>query len=270
MIKDLVEELASRTNRERRYFIETYLKSLSVPYKINPEPENQRHLDSENLPRNLIVDFSRENFPVLLLSSHYDKVPGSPGANDNASAVAVLLDALKDTYYSSSFNSLIFAFFDQEEDNLCGSESYVRQKRIGDISAVFNMELVGEGKIPVYWPSGFLSNNYSQLIHKALPPRVIAKDMPFVVGFDGDHSSFRKAGVKDTICLTLACEEDEALFRELIMINGGSVPMDFESKIANSRTMRNYHRETDSAEHIKEESLQLAKEIVTNLIKKYF
>jgi len=42
--------------------------------------------------RNVIVDFSPDpEAKRLFFSAHYDTVKGSPGANDNASGVAVLL-----------------------------------------------------------------------------------------------------------------------------------------------------------------------------------
>jgi acetylornithine deacetylase/succinyl-diaminopimelate desuccinylase-like protein len=47
--------------------------------------------------RNIVGDKAGKTFPdrVLILGAHYDTVPGSPGADDNASAVSVLLEVAR-------------------------------------------------------------------------------------------------------------------------------------------------------------------------------
>lgn len=63
--------------------------------------------------------------PVIVLGAHYDSVPGSPGADDNASAVAALLgcaSALADTA-----PRVIFVAFNREEDGFVGSQEFVEE-----------------------------------------------------------------------------------------------------------------------------------------------
>jgi Zn-dependent M28 family amino/carboxypeptidase len=62
--------------------------------------------------------------PYLLLGAHYDSVPGTPGADDNASAVAVCLECARLLKEHGSASTRI-VFFNREEDGLLGSREFV-------------------------------------------------------------------------------------------------------------------------------------------------
>jgi len=53
--------------------------------------------------------------PVLLLGAHYDTVPTTRGADDNAVAVAILLDVAERLSSKDLERSVLFVFFDAEE-----------------------------------------------------------------------------------------------------------------------------------------------------------
>lgn len=65
--------------------------------------------------------------PPLILAAHYDTVIGSPGADDNASALAVLLDVARQIVASRLQRPVRFIAFCLEEENLLGSRAYVAQ-----------------------------------------------------------------------------------------------------------------------------------------------
>ncbi|MFH1197918.1 MAG: M20/M25/M40 family metallo-hydrolase [bacterium] len=82
---------------------------------------------------------------TIIIDGHYDCVPGSPGADDNGTAVAGVLQAIN---VLSEFNfkkTLEFIFFDVEEDGLVGSRRYVQTDRpnFNLIEGVINFEMVG-------------------------------------------------------------------------------------------------------------------------------
>ena len=65
----------------------------------------------------------------LILAAHYDTVSGSPGADDNASALAVLLEVahqLKGTRFKRPVQFIAFCL---EEENLHGSRAFVAQSK---------------------------------------------------------------------------------------------------------------------------------------------
>ncbi len=85
--------------------------------------------DSEKvLYRNILVDFPGTTRPreVLIVSAHFDAVPGSPGADDDASGVAGVMELariLKEV--GPGERTIRLVLFNLEEVGLVGSRSYV-------------------------------------------------------------------------------------------------------------------------------------------------
>lgn len=67
---------------------------------------------------------SRSHIP-LILAAHYDTAFGSPGADDNASALAVLLEVARRVAAADLGQPVRFIAFCLEEENLIGSRAYV-------------------------------------------------------------------------------------------------------------------------------------------------
>ena len=58
--------------------------------------------------------------------AHYDSVPSSPGAGDNAASVAAILEAIRALKAGSALrNDLIVLFTDGEELGLLGAKGFV-------------------------------------------------------------------------------------------------------------------------------------------------
>lgn len=72
------------------------------------------------------VSGSVQEGPFLLLGAHYDSVPGCPGADDNASAVAVCLECAR-LLQANQIGSTMIVLFNREEDGLLGSREFVAQ-----------------------------------------------------------------------------------------------------------------------------------------------
>jgi aminopeptidase YwaD len=62
--------------------------------------------------------------PPLILGAHFDTVAGSPGADDNASALAVLLHVARQVRGMMLSRPIRFIAFNLEEENLLGSSAY--------------------------------------------------------------------------------------------------------------------------------------------------
>jgi Zn-dependent M28 family amino/carboxypeptidase len=71
---------------------------------------------------NIVVTAGEE--PCLLLGAHYDSVPGTPGADDNASAVAVCLECAK-LIQEFNVGGAMIVLFNREEDGMLGSSDFV-------------------------------------------------------------------------------------------------------------------------------------------------
>lgn len=87
---------------------------------------------------------------IIVVGAHYDTVFGTPGADDNASAVAVLLELCRMARKLSPDRTLQFVFFTLEEPPVfgspyMGSRVFARQARERDenIIAMICLEMVG-------------------------------------------------------------------------------------------------------------------------------
>lgn len=90
--------------------------------------------------------------PPILIGAHYDTVPRSPGADDNASGVAAMLECARVLSESKLDRELIFVAFDAEEmqppaEGLHGSTAYVAGRTgpgsAGKLGAAIIFESVG-------------------------------------------------------------------------------------------------------------------------------
>lgn len=88
-----------------------------------------------------------KNAGAILLAAHYDTVNLSPGADDNATGVAVLLEIARLFANYPTVKTLQLAFFDQEEAGLLGSQAFVKQakqaKNLQNLRGVIVMDMVG-------------------------------------------------------------------------------------------------------------------------------
>lgn len=89
----------------------------------------------------------------LLFCAHYDSVPGSFGANDNAAALCILIDLAKKL--SSENFPARFAFFDGEESGNAGSRFYVSQMDRKAITGVVNLDVCGYGDTIAVYDRGY-------------------------------------------------------------------------------------------------------------------
>lgn len=136
--RSLEQELRTVETSFLRHAVET----LSVPRHYLEEPaQNRRARDfvAETL-RDLGYDVTFQSacdnivasnagdaaLPRLLIGAHYDSVPGSPGADDNASAVAALLAVARSLALLDARLPVVFVAFNREEEGLLGSQSFSR------------------------------------------------------------------------------------------------------------------------------------------------
>ncbi|XHX79005.1 MAG: M28 family peptidase [Stenomitos frigidus ULC029] len=81
---------------------------------------------------------------AILVSAHYDTVNGSPGADDNGSAIAATLEVARLLGSRATQRPLWLAFFDREETGLLGSLNFTsRPENLVNLAGVVNLEMMG-------------------------------------------------------------------------------------------------------------------------------
>lgn len=88
------------------------------------------------------------NGPRFVVGAHLDSRPDSPGADDNASAVAALLEiarVLATSWPARPLLELEFVAYDLEENGMLGSADHARQLRRGgiDLRGMISLEMLG-------------------------------------------------------------------------------------------------------------------------------
>lgn len=128
---------------------------------------------------------------VVVVGGHLDSVPGSPGANDNASGVATMLEAARLLAGVPTARTIHFVAFGGEEIGLVGSDFYVRNRR-SPVVGMINLDMVGNG------PALLLANSAGAGGLLEAAARAAGRlDIPVQrVRFgSSDHVSFERAGV---------------------------------------------------------------------------
>ena len=101
-----------------------------------------------NLDVNLGMNLGKSTQPPLLIGAHYDAVPGSPGADDNATGIAALL-ALAEVFSTEPAaqptRPLRLVAFDLEEYGLAGSRAYAAELRRQNqpLRLMISLEMLG-------------------------------------------------------------------------------------------------------------------------------
>ena len=164
---------------------------------------------------------------IIVVGAHYDSVAGAPGANDNGSGVAAMLELARLMLHSRPAHTVRFVAFVNEEPpfflgDAMGSRQYARRskERGESIVAMFSLETIGyysdqagSQRYPFplgfFYPStgnfiAFVANLSSRALlhefigdfrrHAAIPSEGVAAPA-FIPGVDwSDHSSFWQEG----------------------------------------------------------------------------
>ncbi|AFY32985.1 M28 family peptidase [Calothrix sp. PCC 7507] len=121
--------------------------------------------------QNLILNLSpqvqrrQKDLPLILIGAHYDAVPGTPGADDNATGVAVLLELARKFTAEPARYPLRLVAFDMEEYGLLGSADYaalLRQQK-QRLRLMMSLEMLG------YQNSQPNSQNYPPPLERFYP-----------------------------------------------------------------------------------------------------
>jgi len=164
-IHDLVQTAVDKVSITKIYDYEEALfnfdsKSIAMPgnkpagdYIFNMlksfgyQPEYQSFEPRGTKTANILARLAGTENPdiIYVASGHYDSNPRGPGADDNSSATAVLLETARVLAENPMPSTIIFAAFTGEEAGLLGSREFVRQAREKkwQIAADLNNDMIG-------------------------------------------------------------------------------------------------------------------------------
>lgn len=108
-----------------------YINSVLKNYNLITKMETFSFRKVKNVLFNNVIAYKKgiDKKRILILSSHYDTVKTSPGADDNASSVACLLEIARLASVLDLEYTIQFVFFTLEEYNMLGSIYHVKNSR---------------------------------------------------------------------------------------------------------------------------------------------
>jgi hypothetical protein len=205
----LTRLLESRDNAARETAVARYLAARGVPFA------RHRFATFEGQGENFAVDLGAGD-RVLVLAAHHDAVPGSPGANDNAASVAILLTLLERLAASPPAGVRVRLLFPAcEELGYLGARAYVRETPLAGVVGVLSLELCGIGDTLAVWDAGddtpflrTLRGAFESLGRRADESYHVVGRIPV---FGSDHRAFTAAGVPGYGLTVVPVAEAEAL-----------------------------------------------------------
>jgi hypothetical protein len=153
--------------------------------------------DVQNLLARL---YGNHNTKAILLVAHYDSVSNSPGASDNASGVAVILETLRALKSESSLgNDVIALFTDSEEFGLLGAKAFVEEHPwANDVGVVLNFDARGNHGSTLMFETigqtGWLVSELAKVSEKPITSSLMPAVYRALQRNDTDLSVFREAG----------------------------------------------------------------------------
>ena len=137
---------------------------------------------------------------ALLIMSHYDSQPNTPGAGDDGAGVAAMLEVMSLLSQAPPLeNDIIFLFTDGEEMGLMGARAFVEQHQMAkDIGVLLNFEGRGNSgpslTFEVNPDNGWVMREYAKAA-----PYPIANSMSYeiykMLPNDTDFTVFKNAGI---------------------------------------------------------------------------
>lgn len=207
----LARLLAGRANEAREAAVAAYLESRGVPFA------RQRFAGFEGRGENFAVDLPGRG-AALVLIAHHDAVPGSPGANDNAAAVGILLHLLQRWRTAGPGGRRVRLLFTAcEELGYLGARAWVRERGVAEVAGVLSLELCGIGDTLAVWDAAE-ATPFLGRVRGALEDLGLRADADYhVVGripvFGSDHRAFAAAGVPGYGLTVVPVAHAEALRR---------------------------------------------------------
>ena len=161
---------------------------------------------------NVIGRLEGDDPETIVVGAHHDSRSGAvPGANDDASGIAVMLEAARLTAARPRRTGYLFISFCGEEDGLFGSRAFVAQNDLSRIRAMIALELLGRGEIlagptpapPEYWAQQAVLDAARRSDVSEVAARPIWTLVPRLVhlNYSADHEPFLRAGVPSLLLL---------------------------------------------------------------------
>jgi Zn-dependent M28 family amino/carboxypeptidase len=140
----IVGERSPYGGRRHLATVENFIEKELASYGLRVESDYFSYRGANF--RNIVGRLSAQRgASSIILGAHFDSVPGTPGADDNGSGVAVLLEAARLLSRARLRSELLFCAFNLEELNMIGSSHFAKKLKSAGakVDAMVSLEMVG-------------------------------------------------------------------------------------------------------------------------------
>jgi len=253
--------LEGRGNPEREAAVAWYLARRGATIA------RHRFSTLEGSGENLSVDVGTGD-RVLILIAHHDAVPGSPGANDNAGAVGILLHLLPRLVVPPRLRVRLL-FTAAEERGYLGARAYVREVPLRQIAGVLSLELCGIGDSVAVWDADGETEFLHRVSGAVVGLGLRRGETYHVVGripiFGSDHRAFAAVGIPAYGLSVMPFAQAEALRRFVlnpirsVVTHGVRRPPPFDT----------YHTSRDASSTLDPNALDLVVRSLTAIVSEF-
>ncbi|MDX1416673.1 MAG: M28 family peptidase [Candidatus Promineifilaceae bacterium] len=192
------------TGSSEIFAVRDYILSELTALGLDPEVQQtvaQSFLNEKNvaLAENIIARIpGTDSTRAILLLGHYDTPDNSPGAGDNSTSVATLLETARALTASPPIkNDIILLFPDAEENTVAGAKAAQKHPLLSDVGLVLSLEMRGIGG-PVYmFETGPNNGRIIPEFAKAVPhpsANSLQREVYAVMPNNTDFTGYRDAG----------------------------------------------------------------------------
>ena len=140
-LEELIRERDPYIATYGHYYVQRYIQSQLERWgTVVPMAFGNRGREHYNLCLSLP---GRQALAPVVIGAHYDVVPGCPGADDNATGVAVLLELARLFSAQPPRRPVRLVAFDLEEYGLVGSRAYVQTLQGEPVHLMLSLEMLG-------------------------------------------------------------------------------------------------------------------------------
>ncbi len=142
---------------------------------------------------------------IYVIGAHYDSV-GNPGADDDASGVAGVLEAARILSQYDSAATIVFVAFDSEEDGLIGSQGYVSSIAGANVMGMVELDMIAYNPAGTYNDYARIYGDSASSAWKSALASAMTTYTSLTVSVMGemdasDHASFEAAGYDSALLI---------------------------------------------------------------------
>jgi hypothetical protein len=176
----------------RRLGIEPELQTIVVPDYYSPGPE----VEVVNVIGRIR---GTDSTGAIVLVAHYDTVPWTPGANDDAAGVAVVLETGRAILSASPLrNDVVLLLTDGEEPAPRYGSAAFADRYGSEAKVVINLEAIGGSgpstMVEIAGPEGALISHYAEAVSRPAASSILDDVVELIGGSNTDIAPFRDRG----------------------------------------------------------------------------